>query len=357
MMIFTRYLYVKDEVKLSLLISILNRKKSILFWTYELYYSGFEEELFEYLFKIYYDFYYTINPSFLEYFIKNYKIWKSLNKEDEERDIIVGMIAKNISIRNYNLDVFMSKIQDFHNPGPTFSVNEFKILLEERNFKLISDYVLNKRISISEIIKTSTDYFTNKKIIKKLTNWNKVKGFLSMNEEVQIFAWIMCNYQQILKDLSKKIYIVLNKEEIKLYKTIEKSDEMKRYRILENACLFEIDEDNYLSLFELERDELFKEKYWYNWLYYASFTPLWKTRIDRYGGIINEEKKEINFIDEDEFYDNYNYEPDEQSIEVQEKSIKEIKNEKTWQQFYEEKKSNNLIDNIELPLYLIVQYC
>ena len=46
-LIFTRYLYVKDEVRISLLVSILKKSDDALFWAYELYYSGFKNELFE----------------------------------------------------------------------------------------------------------------------------------------------------------------------------------------------------------------------------------------------------------------------------------------------------------------------
>ena len=45
--ILTRFLYVKDEVQIALFMSILQKKKEdSLFWAYELYYSGFEEEAF-----------------------------------------------------------------------------------------------------------------------------------------------------------------------------------------------------------------------------------------------------------------------------------------------------------------------
>ena len=71
--IFTRYLYSKDEVQLALLVNILNKSEKSLFWAYELYYSGFEEDVFNLLWKIYFDFYYTLNPSFYTYFIKKHK--------------------------------------------------------------------------------------------------------------------------------------------------------------------------------------------------------------------------------------------------------------------------------------------
>jgi hypothetical protein len=37
-LVLTRYLYIKDEVKLALLISILNKSDDAIFWAYELYY-------------------------------------------------------------------------------------------------------------------------------------------------------------------------------------------------------------------------------------------------------------------------------------------------------------------------------
>ena len=47
---FTRYLYDKTEVKHSLFLSILQHNiHESLFWGYELYYSGFEEEAFEFI--------------------------------------------------------------------------------------------------------------------------------------------------------------------------------------------------------------------------------------------------------------------------------------------------------------------
>ena len=52
--IFTRYLYEKEEVEIHLLLSLLYKKQEdALFWAYELFYSGFEIHLLQYLLKIY----------------------------------------------------------------------------------------------------------------------------------------------------------------------------------------------------------------------------------------------------------------------------------------------------------------
>ena len=52
-----------------------------------------------------------------------------------------------------------------------------------------------------------------------------------------------------------------------------------------------------------------------NWLYYASYTPIWNTRIKKYNGVIDHETKTVS-IENEEFYENYDYEPDEQSREL-----------------------------------------
>ena len=50
----TRYLYSRIEVKQSLFVSLLQRDvEQALFWGYELYYSGFQEETFEFVLDIY----------------------------------------------------------------------------------------------------------------------------------------------------------------------------------------------------------------------------------------------------------------------------------------------------------------
>ena len=68
----------------------------------------------------------------------------------------------------------------------------------------------------------------------------------------------------------------------------------------------------------------FKKEYLEHWLYYASFSPIWMNRLIEYDAMIDHETKSVSFQDEDKeelFYSLYNYEPDEQSREIQEKSI------------------------------------
>ena len=73
-----------------------------------------------------------------------------------------------------------------------------------------------------------------------------------------------------------------------------------------------------------------------NWEYHASFSPIWFERYKQFGGFIDYTKHRLVFKDDDkmeEFYTKYGYEPDEQPVSVQEKSIMEIKCVRNWKWF------------------------
>ena len=57
--VLTRYLYHRDEVSHSLLTCLLLKPsfKEALFWASEIYYSGYHKDIWELLWKIYYDFF------------------------------------------------------------------------------------------------------------------------------------------------------------------------------------------------------------------------------------------------------------------------------------------------------------
>lgn len=100
-LLFTRYLYVKLEVKHSLLIAILNKKaEEALFWLYELYYSGFQDEIPEYLEKIFDEFFSLMNPRYT-------KLIKRLVHIEEGADILFGSIVISLCILPYQVNGFV----------------------------------------------------------------------------------------------------------------------------------------------------------------------------------------------------------------------------------------------------------
>lgn len=115
-----------------------------------------------------------------------------------------------------------------------------------------------------------------------------------------------------------------------------------------------INDTKHLSLFKLTRAKyVLKDAYFNNWEYHASFSPLWSQRIQWYSGYPDYNTQKIIFTEEEsaqKFYRLYGYEPDEQKLEVQEKSIGSIKKEYNWKWFYETYKKNGLFDVYEEEL-------
>lgn len=335
--VFTRYLYEKEEVKLSLLFSILKRKEEATFWAYELYYSGFKDELRNLFWQIYYDFFATLNPAFNIYLLKQLK-------EPISDDKIVAQLVENFKIRPFNLDVFMLR---HHVKQFEIETNDDLEVLDG-NYMGLASYILDDIVEtdLEKYLELAIDSFIGKglKVNKKkmLADYNKIIKVVNCCKRVIILSQILHLYslEKNIK-MGKNLYIVVEPEEIVMYETILSSDEIPAYRILELGRLCEIDSDNYLSLFHLKREKLdIRDAFLNNWLYYTLDTPFWREKIRQHNGIINDKDKIVYFNEEtddfDNFWDVYNFEPDEQKKIVQDKSIKDLQKVRTWKSFYKE---------------------
>jgi hypothetical protein len=355
--IFTRYLYIKDEVELSLLVSILNRHGDAIFWAYELYYSGFKQELFAFIWKIYYDFFATLNPTFEAYLLTKCQ-------EFLTNDCLVSSIIQDLIYRPYNTDIFLIRIvcnlfevdiTYYHNNVIT-NIEEAKINIEQwiqtNDYRSIGQWILNINqntidvIDIYKIYLNSFELTNNKKLIKDfktiLRSNNIEKNILLLSRIMQMFS-----KKHNLKK-GKSIYITVESEQIEKYKTIYVSNELKHYRILEKACECSIDNLKHLSLFKLNRNKYnLNPLYWHKWEYYASFSPLWNQQIASFNGIVHHNTTRVIFEDDDlmeEFYRSYGYEPDEQTQVVQDKSIMIIEKAYNWKWFHDKYKNNGLFE-------------
>ena len=356
---FTRYLYEKDEVKLALILCILNKKEEAIFWAYELYYSGFQSELVDVFWSLYYDFYYTLNPSFEKYLQTRLK--KNLVLDTDSVNY-VSMIVNNFMIRPHSMDIFMLKqivdicdfdksdIQDYID----LSGNNIEIMRKElitalrtKDFMMLASLILIdiKYQHIDTMFEVATEYFvTELGLKKKVQDYDKQ----SSNKRVLILCRIIHYFTvTINKKLGKNLYVHVEPEEVVLYETISSCADLVPRKILRLAKIYAIDSNNYLSLFDLKREKQdIKTAYYYDWLYYASHSPLWKSRILKHNGVIDAKNKKVEFDDDDidEFYDNYGYEPDEQSTEVENKTIQDIRSERNWQTFYKEHNINGVVE-------------
>ena len=97
---FTRYLYIVNDVKTSLLMSILNRNiDEALFWCYELYYSGYILDVFEMVNNIYNEFYSVLNPNLGVFFQKIQSNWLF----HKNCDCVIGTMVYNLIHREYSI--------------------------------------------------------------------------------------------------------------------------------------------------------------------------------------------------------------------------------------------------------------
>jgi hypothetical protein len=127
------------------------------------------------------------------------------------------------------------------------------------------------------------------------------------------------------KSNDKKFYIRLYAEDITRFETVDHEKEKAR-NVLKRVCEYAPYREKECADYDFEcpNPNGILEKYRYHWLYYASYSPIWKKRIEDYGGIINYKTKNVDFPEEenhDEFHEMYQYEPDEQSKEVQLKNV------------------------------------
>jgi hypothetical protein len=337
---FTRYLYEKDEVKLSLVCSILENRDDALFWAYELYYSGYKEELTQLFWTIYYDFFATLNPGFENYLLN--KVNKLTSSSDDCDDSLVGLIVNNFQIRPCNLDVFLMrnivKKQKHH--------DLLVDALAAKDYKSIAAIVYQHDDTIKAFEET-IDYFV-KEVHLPIKKNSAMKDFNKMSKRINCCWLLLSRILYYFTIANKKIKLGVNwynSFEITAYKTIENVVPRK---ILGVACLYPIDNTNNLSMFKLNRDtQDIVTAYRMNWLYHASFSKIWAARIQQYKGNINHDKQTIDFENDDDyeaFYEHYNLEPDEQKLEVQNRSIQPIIETKdAWKIFNQTYTKNGLI--------------
>lgn len=236
--ILTRYLYNKTEVKHSLLLSLLDHNiDESLFWGFELYYSGFEEEVFAFLQQIFEFVYEEANNGLKEYIEQTIVNWNQKNEP-----IYFANLLATLSTRKYDLTKFCKVYLKVSGIQKTTERKNFRVSLKESDIEKFNN---NSDITQRMVLKTKCVY-------------------------------------KIRKEVNK---------------------------------LFDIDLPEFCEI---------KNNYYYHWLYFACKSPIWNERIILFHGIVNDDKKEIEFENNDcleKFYNLYNYEPDEQSIDTQIKCI------------------------------------
>jgi hypothetical protein len=340
--ILTRYLYLKDEVEIALLMSLLNKKDSSLFWAFELYFSGFETELWDLFWKIYYEFYAALNATMEAFILTKQKEFISTETDEEEKKKIIAVIVNNLLVRKYTLDVFLLRqvVEQFEIEQPT-TEETLEQLLKKADYEQLASFILEvmSEEALNDTLEKIVDYFISKGVpLKKAKILKDFKKLSHKNKNLILLSKTI-NYFHRLNGvkMGKSWYIYVEEENLKQYETIYNSETDSR-NILEKACLYGTNESGYLGAFKLSRELVadIKTEYRFSWLYYASFTPVWASRIEKYGGFRDHETQKVQFQDDDffdAFYNEFQYDPDEQNIDIQDKNIPFIKTDFIINQF------------------------
>jgi hypothetical protein len=115
-------------------------------------------------------------------------------------------------------------------------------------------------------------------------------------------------------------FIVVQPQQIEKYKTIEPESTTCIWKHLRTVCVKSVAKKPLSKANQTKLLNIFRDK----WLFCASFSPIWKKRIHEYHGKIDGKTSSIIFLnmdDSEEFYNRFNYEPDEQDIELQKKCL------------------------------------
>jgi hypothetical protein len=338
--ILTRYLYIYDECCLAFINSLLKKHdvKECYFWISEIYLSGFKIQSWQLLWFIYFDFYFINNPSFTS-FIENKHNKNTFNDLLTVVKNLFKLVpdSKIFLTRQYNSQI---KKVDFIFRGkkPKWLTDDYPpnyyALFRFLNKKLyhfavsslpnqIDDDLL---VYIQKYFKVSDELFIS---LKNYCN----SSYDNFNHKI----WaIICLLEFTDKNviLNKKMYISISDIELTnifdIHDTpipLSKYNNLQIYKTLSYKREYSIPKS--ISAFYLSRENIdnINHLFWYHWEYYAYNSPLWKERFDKFNITINDEKQKIEFNDDDEleeFYQQWGYEPHEQSSDTINKRMVDI---------------------------------
>ena len=277
-MILTRYLYSKEKLVRAFENCLCDKKDEAIYFAYELYFSGFEAEVWEILWRHYFLYCFVENADYELYLKQLEKSWKK--KKDA---CMISQIIQDMFIRKY-VDIKQSDLNRLSKDElltyyHSTSNNIYNKIVLVKPFPRVIANLSNKDILIARVLALSTPPST-----KKIT-----------------------------------FYIEVDLEDIYEYRT-QQYAECKGWMLLRDVVKYNL--DDYLSTndgLNIKSKSLLRDDFVDNWIYYSSSSPLWAKRILLYGGIIDNINKKIVFDDEDNeelFYNMYHLEPDEQPMHV-----------------------------------------
>ena len=349
----SRYLYIVDEVRLSFITCLITKRclKECIFWITEYYYSGYHEDTWFLLGKVYLDFYASLYPKLEKFIIQKYKGWKDDRNIVDVLSVVNNLFTKKpdnhvFLLRQYMLcpDLYASKINRGRRPGWLKKYNSayYPLLLSlyKEQWENVAYYLrLIADDKLDDLYSTIVYYYKQEFGIniryneeELTTKWHNLISVFphesSADLKHHIILATIIHLRTPEDNIGKKALFIAPKREL-----IEMSSDWdkpckKVHNTLREKLIYEIDDT--IGCFKLERDKVddIKTAILMNWDYYMHTTPLWKTRIETYKGNPDHENKQLYFDndgDKEAFYEKYAYYPDEISEKYYNNIIKIIK--------------------------------
>lgn len=352
----TRYLYFVDEVNIALMNDILQKNSNAFFWAYELVYSGYTTHFFELIWKIYYDFFAVLNPSYEQYLLKKHSDY---NKTKDP--LIVCAIIQDLLLKPFSTDVFfmhqicvqfdieLEYLPDIKMNVHDDRIKQYKQWIEDEEWYSVCSYTFSIRDTkqLLEIYEDFIDILNipdKGKLLKRLNNYNNSRSITHCVVVSKILS--LLSLKNGNKE-GKKIYMSPDEEDIKQFETLQLNNPRK---VLCHESVLSINKSNNLfNLFDLVRfkrvtRQMLEDK----WLFYASFAPFWIKELQKCKYFVNYVKKEVDFMGDGDvtFYETFCYDFDELPLETKLKFVPDDRDDSpkdTWTTLYERTESNNFI--------------
>lgn len=316
--VLSRYLYSKDSLVLHLISDILDKKDTAVYWGCELFNSGFKAGFFEIIWKIYYNFFATLNPSYECYLQKKQDMVLSQDSDTEKH---IASIVNDLIIRDYNIDVPLLKM--YNNVFEMQEKENLEKWIENEDYVSICIYVLNQKKETNLMIYEKVIDTFGKSMTVYKSKWVKdYEKRMDDNNNTMLIAKIMALFMKKRKIKEKKKYTLLSKEDVE-HLTNEAYSNIKAWKVLRHARIPNKTTQCFQFLARGQKyilnEKVFKEILSNKWLYHASFSPLWFERIQQYRGYVDYANRNVYFVDEvleEEFHQHYDYEPDEQPLGI-----------------------------------------
>jgi hypothetical protein len=225
--IFTRYLYIYQEVCASLVVELLRNDEganfeNVLWWINELYYSGFHDELWCLCLKIYYWLYVDLYPNMEKYIMNQINLYinckkefviNEKNKDNQyivEKRIIKLLLStyKNLFTKRTNININTSKnAKHYHVVN---SMMEKYGSIEEQTRKMGFKYSKGRK---SRFVMNFIKYFEkNEENVLNIERKQKIKGFveaLEKNNVDTIYYFTSLYVQEKICEKMKTFHLLL----------------------------------------------------------------------------------------------------------------------------------------------------